>query len=199
MRDYEIRKVLRETTLKKFIKDSDSKIVDELDLPITKSRVDIAVVNGHLHGYEIKSARDTLHRLPHQIEGYTKIFDYITVVTEGKHHERILKLLPEWVGVQLCNQTSNGVKIKTIRKPYYNKNKKGFFIAKLLRRDEVINILKRYDISYSNKDTLWRLCENLEENLALNKLSKVVRETLKMRQDWKIKEYYSSTLYDGFD
>ena len=191
MRDYEIRKVLRQTTLKKFIKDSDSKVVDELDLPVTKSRIDIAVVNGRLHGYEIKSARDTLYRLPHQVEGYAKVFDYLTVITEDKHHERIAAVLPDWVGIKVCIESPNGIQVKTIRKSYYNKNKEGFFIAKLLWRTEVIEILKSSNIPFRSKDTLWKLCETLEKNIPVNKLSKIVRESLKTRENWKTKEYYS--------
>jgi hypothetical protein len=191
MRDFDIRKILRDTTLKKFIEDSNSKVVDELNIPITKSRIDIAVVNGHLHGFEIKSARDTLNRLPHQIDGYTKVFDYITVITENKHHEKILKLLPEWVGLQVCIEDSTGHKINTIRKPLYNRNKEGFFLAKLLWRKEVENILQDQEIPYQKKSTLWKLCELLGNSVSLTKLSKIVRETLKNRKDWKPKEYYA--------
>ncbi|WP_298894674.1 sce7726 family protein [uncultured Psychroserpens sp.] len=191
MRDFDIRKLLRDTTLKKFIVDSDSKIVDELNIPITKSRIDIAVLNGHLHGYEIKSSRDNLIRLPHQIEGYSKVFDYLTVVTENKHHEKILKMLPEWVGLQVCVETSVGFRIETIRKPYINKNKEGFFLAKLLWREEIENILKSQEISFRKKDTVWKLSELLGCKIPTRKLSKIVRETLKKRVDWKLKEYYA--------
>jgi len=191
MRDSDIRKILRSTTLKKFIRDDYSKIVDELDLPITKSRVDIAVVNGHLHGFEIKSARDTLRRLPNQIEGYSKVFDYVTVVTEDRHYERILDILPDWVGLKICVETSRGIKISTIKKSYINRKKEGFFLAKLLWRKEAIQILKDYEIPFKSKDTLWKLCETLGREIPITKLSEIVRRTLKTRENWKIKEYYS--------
>lgn len=191
MRDFEIRKVLRDNTLKKFIDDANSKVVDELNIPITKSRIDIAVVNGHLHGYEIKSSRDTLNRLPHQIEGYTKVFDYLTVISENNHHEKILEILPKWVGLGICIKTSNGYKIKTIRKPYFNRNKEGFYIAKLLWRDEIETILKDNEIPFHRKNTLWQLSEILGANMPITKLSKKVRETIKLRENWKVKEYYA--------
>ncbi|MGE5944075.1 MAG: sce7726 family protein [Flavobacteriales bacterium] len=191
MRDLEIREILRDTILQKFIADLDSKIVDELNIPITNSRIDIAVLNGHLHGFEIKSSRDTLNRLPHQIEGYAKVFDYLTVVTEYKHSDKVLKILPDWVGLKICVEEPNGIKLVTIRKSYFNRNKEGFFLAKLLWRDEVELILNNLEISYRKKDTLWRLCELLGESLPIAKLSLIVRETLKMRKDWKIKEYYA--------
>ncbi|MBV7268693.1 sce7726 family protein [Winogradskyella luteola] len=191
MRDSDIRRILRDTTLKKFILDSDSKVVDELNLPVTQSRIDIAVVNGHLHGYEIKSSRDTLNRLPHQIEGYTKVFDYLTVVTENKHYEKILEILPDWVGLDICVKTSSGYKIKTVRKSYYNRNKDGFFLAKLLWREEIENILKNNNISYSKRNNVWKLSETLGNNIPITKLSKIISETLKKRENWKIKGYYA--------
>ena len=191
MKDFQIREILRETTLKKYIHDSNSKVVDELNIPITKSRVDIAVVNGHLHGYEIKSASDTLNRLPHQIEGYTKVFDYITVVTENKYHKKVLEIIPEWVGIQICEIINGKPKTKTLRKPLFNRNKEGFFLAKLLRRTEIEQILKENNISYNRKTNVWKLCELLGNSISITKLSKIIRITLKQRQDWKLKEYYA--------
>ena len=191
MRDSDIRKILRETILKKFIGDSNSIIVDELNIPITKSRIDIAVVNGHLHGFEIKSDRDTLSRLPHQIEGYTKVFDYLTVVTENKHHKKIMELIPDWVGIKVCIETKKSNKVVTIRKSSINRNKEAFFLAKLLWREEVERILFIQQISFSKKDTLWKLCELLGDNMPITKLSTIVRETLKSRKGWKLKEYYA--------
>ena len=191
MKDQDIRKILRETSLKRFISDPDSKIVDELNVPITKSRIDIAVLNGHIHGYEIKSSKDNLNRLPHQIEGYTKVFDYLTVVTENKHQKKVLEILPEWVGLQVCIADSTGNKIITLRKPSYNKNKKGFFLAKLLWREEMEKVLEINNIPYRKRDTIWKLSELLERKISIKKLSKIVRETLKSRQDWKVKAYYA--------
>ncbi|MCB0746791.1 MAG: sce7726 family protein [Ignavibacteriae bacterium] len=191
MKDFEIRKALRDTSLKKFISDPNSKVVDELNIPITKSRIDIAVVNGHLHGFEIKSAKDTLVRLPHQIEGYTKVFDYLTVITEDKHYKKIQEILPEWVGLKICIESSTGYKLKTIQKGSFNRNKEGFYLAKLLWRDEVETILKEQEIKFAKKNTLWKLCEILGDNVPITKLSEIVRKTLKSREDWKIKEYYA--------
>ena len=108
MRDADIRRILRTTSLEKYISDENSKVVDELHLPVTKSRIDIAVVNGRLHGFEIKSARDTLVRLPHQLEGYSKVFDYLTIVTEEKYYHRLLDFVPDWIGIQVCSTKSNG-------------------------------------------------------------------------------------------
>ena len=59
MRDVDIRRALRTR-----VRDSDDMkealVVDELGLCQGRARIDLAVVNSSLHGYEIKSERDTL-------------------------------------------------------------------------------------------------------------------------------------------
>ena len=72
-----------------------------------------------------------------------------------------------------------------------NRNKEGFFLAKLLRRTEIEQILKENNISYNRKTNVWKLCELLGNSISITKLSKIIRITLKQRQDWKLKEYYA--------
>lgn len=194
MKDPCIRQLLKDTELQHFFIDDNSKVVDELSLPVAKARIDLAVINGSLHGYEIKSACDTLQRLPSQIEAYTKVFDYLSIVTENKYHERILDFVPPWVGIIICNE-KKGVKIiQQLRKPKLNKGKQSFFIAKLLWREELIDSLIEYKIPFKKKDRNWLLCEALSLNLDINAISFIVRDKLKKRTDWKMgtKESYGA-------
>src|SRR5271154_5741007 len=48
----------------------DTIILEEFALYGGINRADIAVLNGVSHGYEIKSDRDTLIRLPQQVQAY---------------------------------------------------------------------------------------------------------------------------------
>lgn len=186
MKDPCIRKLIKDKQLFSFLSDSTSKVVEEFSLPVAKARIDIAVINGSLHGYEIKSASDTLQRLPSQIEAYTKVFDYLSIVTENKYHERIVESIPSWIGIIVCNDKNGIQTIKQIRKPKLNKNKEGVFIAKLLWREELIDILNAHRIPYRKKDRNWLLCETLSSNLDIKTLSSIVREKLKGRIDWRI-------------
>ena len=45
-----------------------------------KGRADLVAVNAAIRGYEIKSERDTLTRLPVQVAQYDCIFDFCAVV-----------------------------------------------------------------------------------------------------------------------
>ena len=185
MKDPCIRELLRTTELKHYIDDIDSKIVEELSLPVAKARIDVAVINGSLHGYEIKSASDTLQRLPSQIEAYTKVFDYLSIVTEGKYGQKILDFVPEWIGIFICDE-KNGIKsITELRKPIKNQNRESIYIAKLLWREELIACLEEYKIKFRKKDRNWLLCEALSVNLDTDSISALVRNKLKNRVTWK--------------
>src|SRR5690606_8431363 len=117
MKDPCIRQLLRETELSHYLNDADSKVVEELELPVAGARIDMAVINGSLHGFEIKSASDTLQRLPGQIEAYTKVFDYLSIVTEVKYENKILDFVPSWIGIYVC-QDKKGIKsISRVREP----------------------------------------------------------------------------------
>jgi hypothetical protein len=186
MKDPIIRQLLMDEMLIGFINDNHSKVVEELNLPVAKARIDVAVINGAFHGYEIKSASDTLQRLPSQIEAYRKIFDYLTIVTENKYHERIVNFVPSWIGIIICNEANGVKKIKQVRKPKLNKEKQAFFIAKLLWRNELLECLTESQIQFKKKDRSWLLCEAITNNLDVNSVSVIVRDKLKKRMDWKV-------------
>ncbi|MFH2029620.1 MAG: sce7726 family protein [Bacteroidota bacterium] len=68
---------------------------DELDLCSGLSRIDVAVINGVIHGYEIKSEEDTLKRLPIQMSFYNKSLEKITVATNPVHLNKIKEFVPK--------------------------------------------------------------------------------------------------------
>lgn len=185
MRDIDIRSNIKDSLLYKYYHDGESRVVEEMTLPVAKARIDMAVINGHLHGFEIKSASDTLQRLPSQLIAYSKVFDYLSVVTEEKYHKKVLDILPDWVGLYVCSTKNGECKIKQIKSGTLNKSKEGFFIAKLLWRDELIKVLLENNIPFKMKDRNWILAEILSANISLNNLSKTVRAILKKRDTWK--------------
>src|SRR5688572_30584359 len=100
MRDRDIRTSLHQQLERAHRHYADETLfIDELGLCQGNARIDLAVVNGSLSGYEIKSECDTLQRLPHQIEVYSRALDYITIVASETHIDKIIVLIPEWWGV----------------------------------------------------------------------------------------------------
>jgi hypothetical protein len=109
MRDHDVRECLA-VDLRRWHLDRNTLFVDELDLG-GLVRVDIAAVNGALWGYEIKSAHDTLRRLPTQVEVYSKVLDYAALVVAECHHDHALDLLPDWWHVYVAAADRNGVSL----------------------------------------------------------------------------------------
>ena len=71
----------------------------EFWVPQTNERADVAVIGDLLYGFEIKTERDSLKRLPRQADAYTRVFDRCHVVVAPCHLDRAAEMLPPWWGV----------------------------------------------------------------------------------------------------
>lgn len=187
MRDGDLRAAVLKKVLAEHIADPRTRVVEELGLQHGARRVDIAVVNGVLHGYELKSELDTLDRLPGQIDAYSLVFDRATLVTTHKHLKEARAFLPAWWGIKLAERGSRGaLHIKTIRRVGENPGVSPFHVAQLLWRPEAIAILLQrgidIDVRRMNKAALYRL---LVDSVSVTELRGYVRDTLKCRTNWR--------------
>ena len=94
MNDEQIRQQFHRESLRRHHDDSETVVVDELGLKHGRCRADIAVINGHFTGYEIKSDNDSLRRLPVQIDVYSAVFDRASVIVGEKHACAVKSLIP---------------------------------------------------------------------------------------------------------
>jgi len=185
--DSMIRVILREKLEKKHSKDKHVRIIDELGLHHGDARVDIAVVNGVMHGYEIKSDQDTLLRLPEQIQVYNSVFDKMTLVVGKSHLYEAIKMIPDWWGVIVAKADVDGnVVFNTIRKEENNKKQNQLSVAKLLWREEALRILEDIDeakgLRSKPRDLIYTKLSTVLDQKTLNKK---VRETIFFRADWR--------------
>jgi hypothetical protein len=150
------------------------------------ARVDLAVVNGSLSGFEIKSERDTLQRLPHQVQIYSRALDSVTIVANGLHVKKIGQLIPEWWGIIEAFMKEGEVAFSVVRQDSRNPDLDPFAVAQLLWRPEVVAILNELGLdkglSGKSRRVLW---DCLAQVLPLNQLRERVRETLKAREHWR--------------
>src|SRR6185312_2727790 len=96
MRDSDVRKATLAMLAALHEGDNTTRIVEEMGVWSGAVRVDIAVINGKLWGYELKSDSDTLERLPRQAEIYGKVFDRMTLIVGNRHADRAFKVVPRW-------------------------------------------------------------------------------------------------------
>ncbi|WP_074358135.1 sce7726 family protein [Mycobacteroides abscessus] len=180
MRDVDIRAALVEQLRREF--DGD-KIVNEMGLCLGATRVDVAVINGSLHGYEIKSDRDTLARLPAQIELYSKVLDFCTIVCGARYLDKVRKIVPPWWGIVETCDLDGTVILKQRRKPRRNRKCDSLAVAQLLWRDEAASLLKTRGEWVKARETRWHLWDRLAE-WPITDLQLGVRSQLKVRPAW---------------
>lgn len=185
VRDLDIRVALRAQLEETHKGESDTLIRNELGLCLGQSRVDIAVINGRITGYEIKSERDTLTRLPGQVELYSRVLDEAWIVTSRKHALRMQEHVPPWWGILEAVQEESLVRLLQVQQPHENPQVDPYSVAQLIWREEAFAVLERYELAGGlRRATRFKLWEVLAENLPPQTLAKEVRSALKARQHW---------------
>ncbi len=147
--------------------ESDTVFIEELGICQGRGRIDLAVVNSTLHGYEIKSDRDSLRRLPSQAEIYSKVVDKATLVVGRRHLVESLTLVPNWWSVIQVELDAEVVCFKTIRRGCSNPNVEARSLVELLWRDDAIGLLdergEAYGVRSKPRRAAWdRICERFE-------------------------------------
>lgn len=190
MKDIDIRTVLKNKFLKRYLNYPDTVIIDELGINNGSSRVDVALVNGFIHGFEIKSDSDSLARLHDQIRSFCSVLDRMTLIVGYKLAGAAIKMIPDWWGVKLAEKKQTGeIHLSEARSPRNNPHVDKRSIVKLLWRDEALELLEEIDTSKGFKSkTRQYIYEKLAEIAELNVIRSRVRYQLKNRKDWRVVE-----------
>jgi len=143
--DANIRPALRTLVMAGRRCNADAAIIEELGLCRGQVRVDLAVVDGTIHGYEIKSDRDSLRRLAAQAELYSRVLDRATLVLGAKHVAEALDIVPEWWGIMRFEATVDGVRFKTMRRGRRNPDRDPRSLVELLWLDEALALLEKHN------------------------------------------------------
>lgn len=137
LKDIHIRTVLLDALNAQYQDNDDTRIINELGINFGASRIDVAVVNGILHGYEIKSESDTLKRLPQQMEYYNRLFERMTIVTDQKFLEQAEQMIPRWWGIQVVKKKTTDLSLITIRKGRRKPSQDKELLLKLLWKEDL--------------------------------------------------------------
>jgi len=186
--DLSIRSALKEDLESRHSRDEKVRIIEELGVSHGTARIDIAVVNGIMHGYEIKSDQDTLRRLPEQISAFSLVFDEMTLVVGKNHLYDAINIVPDWWGITMAKTNLNGAVIfQVIRENGNNENQDAVSIARLLWRDEALEILAEAGEAngfYSkSRDYIY---EKLSIVFDKKTLTEKVRDVIFFRTNWRL-------------
>lgn len=188
--DSDVRSALLRTVFAEHVANPNTLVVQEMGLARGACRVDVCVINGHLHGYEIKSDVDTLRRLPLQQQFYSDVLDKATLVVGQRHLQHAMEVLPPWWGVRAVSRGArNAVRMELVRPAKLNPAVSKTAVAALLWRDEISAlIVARNDDKSALRGNRAALCERLGELYSLAEIRALVREQLKHRPDWRGRE-----------
>lgn len=187
MRDRDVRAALFAKVLGDHLGQPDTIVLNELGLRHGVCRVDVAVVNGFLHGFEIKSDADTLERLPRQVGIYSAVLDRATLVVSHRHVSQASAMIPDWWGIKVAITGPRGAIDFDTKRPFkINPSIDPVAVAELLWRTEAIKILAELGAdSVQLRRPRAQLYRIIAAELELNTLRRVVRDCLKSRVIWR--------------
>ena len=185
--DADIRAALHTKRLQKYRYAPNTLVVDELGLAHAKVRVDVAVINGCVHGYEIKSSLDTLDRLPSQIATYRRCLTKLTIICAPNHTTRVKMLAPKWCGIVEAEKgPRGGVHFQTIRRDRQNPDIEFDQLAHLLWRAEAAKLLSTFGVCEKilrrSRKELYR---HLADHMTIAQMTASIREFMKARTEWR--------------
>ncbi len=162
-------------------------VVDEFCLPYGAVRADLALINGHLEGFEIKAGKDTLDRLAHQVDAYAKVFEFSWVVTTSAHLSNVRALVPRRWGLLVASVDGDAASLRQVRKAQRNGLLDATHLVRLLWREEVLGKLDEMGLSKGLKSKpKLALYEALAQAMPVTALADYVRECLKRRATWRV-------------
>jgi hypothetical protein len=184
MRDADVRAAVRQSLQQKYGDDPTSRIVEEMGIWSGSVRIDLAVINGELSGYELKSDRDTLERLPFQADLYSRVFDRMELIVGSRHSDKAAKIVPPWWKVTIATMRNGDVNLRSMAGYPGRRNPKPdpYLVAQLLWKDETLAVLEKHGLAKGCRSKrIKALHEHLVQSLPFRTLSSEVRETLKHR------------------
>lgn len=189
MNDRDVRKALKGQLLQEH--ESGTVMLEEMAIPVGATRIDVAVINGLLHGYEIKSEQDTLARLSEQSTAYDAVFERLTLVVAERHVRQAAELVPDWWGIRVARRKSGRVIFRDLRMPTENPAMAAHALVSLLWKSEALRFLEELEdgtpVRTRSRKEIQRA---LVKKLRPQELCRRVRECLKARQPVEARASY---------
>ena len=186
MNDAHIRTATKQALFAEHRGDPQTVIFEELAVQHGFSRIDLAVVNGELHGFELKSDQDTLDRLSIQADTYARVFDRVTLVVGERHVRRAVEMVPDWWGIRVARVESDRVHFCDLKFAMTNPSLDPISVATLLWRDEALLLLEELgDATGMRSKCRAEIYSTLGESVDLNNLRDRVRQCLRQRPNWR--------------
>ncbi|ARG37444.1 sce7726 family protein [Acinetobacter baumannii] len=184
----DIRTALRNWVYKKFELKQNDILINELgfwnkDPESTVDcsfRADLALANGRLVGFEIKSQKDSLKRWTSQMMAYNNVFDEIWLCSHGKHLHRALDITDKHIGVLAVDDSGS---ITVVRYAAENTKLNFYDLSGLLWKEELLAFAALNNIiEVKSRMTKNEIRDILSKYSSVNKLKPYLLQKLKERK-----------------
>lgn len=171
-----VRSALRDQALSSA--DHPSEALSEFWVPLSNERADLVVVGKSMSGYEIKTERDTLRRLPRQAAAYGRVFDACSIVTAERHLDAALDIIPEWWGAIAYVNHDQPLAFREVRAASPNCKLDPETLVRLLWRDEVRAALISIGSEPDPRASRVSMWQHLLALIDLGRLREIVRTAI---------------------
>jgi hypothetical protein len=156
---------------------------DEVGIGRGSAVVDVLSTDGSaLFGYEIKSARDTLRRLPVQCAVYDTALDYTTIVCDPFHAIDVERAVPSHCGIVcVCRRENGSLEYDSRRPATRNPNVHANGLFSLVWRDELLRELERLRIAKGARRSKHQMQTRYLEHCSIDDLRYFVCKTIEHR------------------
>lgn len=142
-------------------------------------RADLALANGRLVGFEIKSGADNLKRWADQCQAYHRVFDEVWLCTHGKHLEKALPATPKETGILLVDDFGG---LAVLRMAKRSKSIDPYDLTGLLWREDLERLCMENGLKVKARDTKRDVRALISRELDLSMIRDRVLQQLKQRR-----------------
>ncbi len=158
----------------------DGVVINELPVANWSRRADLAVANGKLQAFEIKSDFDSLRRLDGQIALFSTRFDKVILVTTSRFISSALERLPSYVEIWEASRRGKEVNLKIVRRGQIREVRNRHILSSYLQKTEIASFIRHNGNSVPNGASRDELEESLS-TISVPKLRAFVLNRLKQR------------------
>lgn len=180
--DADIRPALMDWIFATLSGANDALLLEELGFCRGQVRVDLALVGADLHGFEIKSERDSLARLASQAETYSRVLDRATLVVGERHLAEALLIVPSWWGILRVSHGYQGPEFSVYREAKPNPNLDPRSLVELLWLEDSLELLEQRGcvkgLRGKPRRVVW---DRVSEVLAASDIAAAVRDRLRTK------------------
>lgn len=157
------------------------RLLQEFWIPVSHERADVVDVNGRLIAFEIKSARDNLSRLNRQVAAFSRVFDQVSLVCDGRHLTAAEAVIPAWWGLVEVRGMPEAIALCKLREAGLNDSPDRATRLQLLWKSELAAALRRFGVRARGMDRE-QMRHLLTRHVAACDLDTIVRSALVQRQ-----------------